>query len=96
MFSNLENIKTNGIKDFIDKQKIRIDILNDLLTFCDDDRAKSFFCQTCALLPLDKLQEIHNESQKAVTNVKLKEKNKFVKKLITEITNSLGIKFENE
>ena len=94
MFSNLENIKANGIRHFIEKQKIRIDILNDLLTSCDDGRAKSFFCQTCALLPLDKLQEIHNESQKAVPNVELKEKSKFVKKLITEITNSLGIELK--
>ena len=76
MFSNLETIKANGIRHFIEKQKIRIDILNDLLTRCNDGRSKSFFCQTCALLPLDKLQEIHNESQKVVTNVGLRETTK--------------------
>ena len=64
MFLNLENIKTDGIEHFIEKQKIRIDILSDLLTDNDDDRAKNFFCQTCALLPIDKLQEIHRKAKK--------------------------------
>ena len=94
MISNLENIKTNGIEYFIAKQKIRIDILSDLLTNYDDGRTKSFFCQTCALLPIDKLQEIHNELQRAVANVELKEKSKFARKLITEFANLLGIELK--
>ncbi|MDR0230668.1 MAG: DUF3795 domain-containing protein [Dysgonamonadaceae bacterium] len=91
MFSNIEDIKTDGIERFIEKQKMRIDILSDLLTNYDDGRAKSFFCQTCALLPIDKLQEIHNEVKNEVANVELKEKSKLVRKFITEIADSLGI-----
>jgi len=91
MFSNLENIKTNGIEHFIEKQKIRIDILSDLLTNYDDGQAKSFFCQSCTLLPIDKLQEIRKDAQKVVTSVELKEKSKFVRKLITEIADALDI-----
>jgi len=91
MFSNIKNIKTNGIIHFIEKQKMRIDVLSDLLTNYDDGRAKSFFCQTCALLPIDKLQEIHNELQKTVVNVELKEKSNSARKFITEIADSVGI-----
>ena len=91
MLSNLESIKADGIEHFIKNQKLRIDILSDLLTNYDDGRAKSFFCQTCALLPIDKLQEIHNEAEKMVLNVELKEKSKLVKRIITEIADSLGI-----
>ena len=94
MFSNLENIKANGIEHFIEKQIMRIDILNDLLTNYDEGRAKSFFCQTCALLPIEKLQEIHSESQKAVANDVLKEKSKFVRKIITKNANLLGIELK--
>jgi len=91
MFSNIENIKTDGIVHFIEKQKVRIATLSDLLTNYDDGRAKSFFCQTCALLPIDKLQEIHNELQKTVVSVELNEKSKFARKFITEISDSVGI-----
>jgi len=91
MLSNLENIKTDGIGHFIERQKIRIDILNDFLTNYDDGRAKSFFCQTCALLPIDNLQKIHKETKKMVENVNLKGKSKFVKKVITEVADSLDI-----
>jgi len=91
MISNLENIKENGIEQFIEKQKIRIEILSNLLANYDDGRAKSFFCQTSALLPIDKLQEIQIELQKSVANVELKEKSKLARKIITEIANSLGI-----
>jgi hypothetical protein len=92
MLSNLEEIKTSGVESFIEKQKIRIDILNDLLTNYDDGRSKSFFCQSCALLPIDKLQYIQNEAKKATVNdVELKEKCKSARKLVTETAESLGI-----
>ena len=91
MFSNLENIKLNGIEHFIGEQKIQIDILSDLLANYDDGRAKSFFCQTCALLPIDKLQEVYNEAKNTIANIKLKERNRIIRKSITEITDSLNI-----
>ena len=91
MFSNIETIKIEGIEYFIKKQTIRVDILSDLLKNYDDGRAKSFFCQTCALLPIDNLQEIYNEAKIKTTGMKLKEKSIFVRQLITEIADSLGI-----
>ena len=94
MISNLENIKANGIEHFIEKQKIRIDILSDLLENYDDGRAKGFFCKACALLPIDKLQEILNELQKAVADVELKEKSKFARKLMIEVASSLEIELK--
>ena len=91
MFSNLEEIKIVGIEHFVDKQKVRIDILRALLTDFDDGRAKSFFCQTCTLLPIDKLQEIYDNLQKIVAKNELKEKSKLARKLITETADLLGI-----
>jgi hypothetical protein len=91
MLSNLEEIKIVGIEQFVEKQRVRIDILNALLTSFDDGRAKGFFCQTCALLPIDKLQEIYDELQITVEKVELKEKSKLARKLITETADLLGI-----
>ena len=91
MLSNLEEIKVVGIEKFVEKQKVRMDILSALLRNFDDGRAKSFFCQTCALLPIDKLQEIHCELQKAVAQVEWKEKSKVARKRITEIAETLAI-----
>ncbi|MCL2027990.1 MAG: hypothetical protein FWG79_05820 [Bacteroidales bacterium] len=68
-----------------------MDILNALLTNFDDGRAKSFFCQTCALLPIDKLQEIYDELQKTVAEVDLKKRCKLARKLVTELADTLGI-----
>jgi hypothetical protein len=57
IFDNLEYIKSIGIDNFIDQQKIRMNILNDLLTNFDDGRSKSYFCICSTLLPLNILQD---------------------------------------
>ena len=89
--SNFEDIKANGIERFVENQKIRIDILHDLLTNYDDGRAKSFFCRTCALLPIANLQEIQNVANNTIANIELKERCKLIRKSITEIADSLNI-----
>jgi hypothetical protein len=91
MLSNLNEIKTIGIEQFVEKQKTRIDILSNLLTNYDDGRAKSFFCQTCALFSIDKLQELSNEVKTTDANVELKEKSKIVRKLIMKTADTLGV-----
>ncbi len=55
--SNLEFIKKEGITEFINQQQIRINILSYFLQECNDGRSKNFYCLSCALLPIDKLQE---------------------------------------
>ncbi|MTK51916.1 DUF3795 domain-containing protein [Paludibacter sp.] len=91
MNSNLNEIKTIGIEQFVEKQKIRIDILCNLLTNYDNGRTKSFFCQTCALFPIDKLQEIHKELITTDANADLKEINIIARKLITKTANTIGV-----
>jgi len=79
VFTNLDFIKSNGIDCFIDLQKIRMNILKDLLANYDDGRSKSFFCISCALLPLDKLQETHRFIDSLGDSLVIKEKNKRLK-----------------
>ena len=91
MIANLEYIKQNGIENFIEKQKIRIEILCELLSSYNEGRSKSFFCVSCALLPIDKLKEIDKELKNMPANNDLKTRNKHAKKLITDIADTLNI-----
>jgi len=91
IFTNLNFIKHNGIEQFVENQKIRIDILNNLLTNFDDSRTKSFYCLGCALLPLDKLLEIQGLAQKLKTEMELKEKSKLIKNIMIMAADSMNI-----
>ena len=93
MFVNLDDIRKYGIELFLETQRIRIDILNDLLANYNDGRMKSFFCQSCALLPVDKLQGIHAFTKK-VNDPKVKERSKKAKEAIAKIADSLNIELK--
>jgi hypothetical protein len=92
VFPNLDFIKKNGIAPFIEQQKIRIEILNNLLQNFDDGRSKSFFCISCALLPIDNLQEIQRFIKNLPLNADIKEKNKQIKSLLLTTADNLNIK----
>ncbi|OFX82198.1 MAG: hypothetical protein A2X20_08955 [Bacteroidetes bacterium GWE2_40_15] len=91
VFANLDNIKSNGIEQFIDNQSKRIVILNDLLTKFDDGRSKSFYCVGCALLTLDKLEEVHGFACNLNNAIENKKKSKQVKNYMTKIADSQNI-----
>ncbi len=91
VFPNLNFIKNKGIDCFINQQKIRINILIDFLSNYDDGRSKSFYCISCALLPVEEL----NEAQQLMNNqgglLATKEKNKILKDKLQIIAHDLGI-----
>jgi hypothetical protein len=91
VFANLDYIKINGIKQFIANQSVRIEILNDLLSNFDDGRSKNFYCISCALLQLDKLQKTHEYACNLNNGIVTKEKSKLIEKYLTKIADSLNI-----
>lgn len=91
VFLNLDLIKKEGIDSFIKQQRLRMDILNDFLTLYDDGRSKSFFCISCALLPLDKLSEVQIFMTIPNNLFNIKEKNKLLKEKLLMIANDLKI-----
>ncbi|MBU0529391.1 DUF3795 domain-containing protein [bacterium] len=91
VFPNLEYIKNNGIKSFIEQQNERRDILIDFISKYDDGRSKSFFCISCALLPLNKLQETHRFIDRLTDSSVIKEKNKRLKDKLQMIAENLKI-----
>ena len=93
MFENLEYIKNNGIEQFLENQKERMNILSDFLSNFDDGRSKSFYCLSCTLLPLDKLMKASEFAQK-IDNIELKKKNKRLKEHLTKIADELNIEMK--
>jgi len=91
IFSNLDAVKTDGIDSFIEKQTTRIDILNEFLTHFDDGRSKSFYCLSCALLPIEHLQKAHAYATGLTKPLDLKEKSKSLKLFLLAIADSLSI-----
>lgn len=91
VFANLDFIKSNSIDCFIDLQKVRMNILTDFLANYDDGRSKSFFCISCALLPLDKLQETHRFIYSPSDSLVIKEKNKRLKDKLQMMAENLKI-----
>jgi hypothetical protein len=91
VFANLDFIKSKGIDLFIDQQKIQIDILKDFIANYDDGRSKSFFCVSCTLLPLDKLQEIHKSAINLSDSIDIKDKNKLLKEKLQILAVNLKI-----
>jgi hypothetical protein len=91
VFTNLDYIKIKGIKQFVETQNVRIAILNDLLTSFDDGRSKNFYCISCTLLPVDKLQEIHRFARSLNKELETKEKCRLIKNSLTKIADSMNI-----
>jgi hypothetical protein len=91
VFANLDYIKNNGIDAFTEKQNIRIQILKDFLSDFDDGRSKNFYCISCALLPLNKLLEVHGFASNLNESIENKEKIMQIKLYMTRIADSMGI-----
>ena len=94
VFENLDYIKSNGINKFIVLQELRINILKDFLANYNDGRSKNFFCISCALLPFDKLQEIHKLSEDFINLNDIKVKNKRLKEILTKTADELNIELK--
>jgi hypothetical protein len=94
VFANLDYIKTNGIDDFMDIQGVRIDTLNYLLTNFDDGRSKNFYCISCTLLPVEKLQEVHGSARTLNEEIEIKMKCKRIKNTLAKIADSLDIELK--
>jgi hypothetical protein len=58
---NLKDIKNNGIKEFIEQQKVKMKILNKFIKEYDDGRSKSFFCLAAALISIEELNLVMNQ-----------------------------------
>jgi hypothetical protein len=94
IFPNHNLIKDEGIERFIQKQQIRMNILNYFIDNYDDGRSKSFYCISCTLLPINELQKIQHFMGSLNDNFSLKEKNNVLKEQLLLIAENLRIKLK--
>jgi len=89
---NLNFIKKHGIKKFINQQKKRIRILENMIEHFDDGRSRSFFCRSVCLFDLKKLENSYTEaSQKVKTGYIKSAAPKIKAKILREILSEFSV-----
>jgi hypothetical protein len=73
ILANLNSIKEQGLRRFIDRQRKRITLLQKMLAGFDDGRSKSFFCRAACLHDLAGLESALNEALRRVKAGKIQQ-----------------------
>lgn len=90
---NLNFIKEHGIKEFIDRQKKRIKLLERMIENFDDGRSRSFFCRAACLLEVTSLESSLNKAIRKIKTDKVKTDDTKVKaKILKENLNKIAFK----
>jgi len=71
-----------------------MDILVEFLEHYNDGRSASYFCISCALLPLDKLQEIQSLINIRTDIIDIKEKSRLLKNSLKWSADDLKIQLK--
>lgn len=87
-------IQKEGMKNFLLQQKARKQVLRKFLNRYDDGRSKSFYCLSCALLPVNDLQHMLVNTSMASSGADLKEKNKRLKQRLQQLAGELNIELK--
>ena len=93
---NLNLIKEHGLKEFIDRQKKRIKLLEKMIENFDDGRSRSFFCRATCLLSVTGLESSLNKAIRKVKTDPIKTddtraKAKILKQIIDKIAIQKGV-----
>jgi len=94
--SNLYYIKKHGVQKFIEQQKLRIELLQEMLHEFNDGRSRSFYCIATALLSIQDLKKsldtARNEIKKLhVKNNDIKLKASILRWIIQDIADNTNI-----
>ena len=96
-------IKEHGIKEFIENQMKRVNILKNMIENFDDGRSRSFYCRATALLDVERIDRLLGEATRRINEEKVKSsdirsKAKILKGLLNEVAIEEGteIKIKNQ
>ncbi len=88
---NLNFIREQGIKKFIEQQKKRIQFLETMIEDFDDGRSRSFFCKSAIFLDLVSLEKSLTDATLRMKTEKIKSTDRKGKaKLLREILTEIG------
>ena len=87
---NLGQIKEDGLENWIEEQKERQALLEELLQNYNEGRSMSFYCKAGARMPINLINEVMKEAKKKIVSEKidnsdLKLKAKILKSIIKDI-----------
>ncbi len=82
---NLNFIKEQGIKAFIEQQRKRIGLLETMIGDFNDGRSRSFFCRAAALLDVTDLENSLAEATRRIKTADIKSRAKILKEILNEI-----------
>ncbi|MFX0011243.1 MAG: DUF3795 domain-containing protein [Candidatus Hermodarchaeota archaeon] len=96
---NLDDIKQNGIRQFLEQQTSRIDILQSLLNSFNEGRSKNFFCIATTLLPIDSLTNAIEQAKRKIEEEEinpedLKSKSKILKEFLNQYAKNQNIELK--
>jgi len=90
--ANFAFIQENGIEQFARLEMEKHRFLRHLIDNYNEGRSKSFYCTSCQLVPLDKLEEALTHAKTKMTqDTPIKEKAKIVRAAISHMADSLQI-----
>ena len=93
---NLRQIKENGLENWLKEQKVRQTLVEELLQNYNDGRSMSFYCRSCARMPIGLINRALNEANNKIINEKvekfnIKSKAKIVKNIFKELASTFNV-----
>jgi len=87
---NLRQIKKVGLENWLEEQKGRQALVEELLRNYDEERSMSFYCKVCTRMPINLINEVIKEAKKRIVSEKIdnsdmKLKAKILKSTIKDI-----------
>lgn len=90
-YQTLENdilfVQKNGIKEFEKLQKIREQILKEMLQDFNEGRSKSYYCIAATVLEIAELKEALKKARMNASELEIKGKSKLLHSILDEIAN---------
>lgn len=83
-------IQRNGIEAFVEQQKIREQLLKEMLSKYNEGRSKSYYCIAATVLGIDELKSVLDEAEERTRNLEIKEKAKVLHSLLDNISTEKG------
>ena len=85
-------IRDNGFDEFISLEEAKVALLQYLLDGYNDGRSKLFYCNSCQLLPVDKLKEtLASAEAKISDDLDIKEKAGVIREAFNQLADRLKV-----
>lgn len=90
--ANFAFIRDNGFDEFIRLEEAKVGLLQYLLDSYNDGRSKLFYCNSCQLLPVDKLKEaLASAEAKISDDLDIKEKARVIREAFNQLADRLKV-----